>query len=154
MPSRSAGATATVPASTPSNTCGPSASATRLRSWNMSESDLPIDPAITIQAETSLVDPDACKFTVSRTVHPGGPFFFDSKDRASGSPLVERLFALPGVSHVLVAETVVTVGKDPSVAWSALKSAIGAAIRTQLLTGVPAIFEAPHNAGARGRTDG
>jgi Fe-S cluster biogenesis protein NfuA len=55
---------------------------------------------------------------------------------------------------VLVAETVVTVGKDPSVAWSALKSAIGAAIRTQLLTGVPAIFEAPHNAGARGRTDG
>ena len=55
---------------------------------------------------------------------------------------------------MLVAETVVTVGKDPSVAWSALKSAIGAAIRTQLLTGVPAIFEAPRNAGARGRTDG
>src|SRR5664279_4240034 len=58
MPSPSAGATATVPASTPSNTCGPSASATQLRSWNMSESDLPIDPTITIQAETSLVDPD------------------------------------------------------------------------------------------------
>jgi Fe-S cluster biogenesis protein NfuA len=87
-------------------------------------------------------------------VHPGGPFFFDSKDRASGSPLIERLFALPGVSHVLVAETVVTVGKDPSVAWSALKSAIGAAIRTQLLTGVPAIFETPHKASERGRTDG
>jgi Fe-S cluster biogenesis protein NfuA len=86
-------------------------------------------------------------------VHPGGPFFFDSKDRASGSPLVERFFALPGVSYVLVAETVVTVGKDPSVAWSVLKSAIGATIRTQLLTGVPAIFEAPRNAGARGRTD-
>jgi Fe-S cluster biogenesis protein NfuA len=115
---------------------------------------LPVDPTTTIRAETSQADPDTCKFTVSRTVHPGGPFFFDSKDRASGSPLVERLFALPGVSHVLVAETVVTVGKDPSVAWSALKSAIGAAIRTQLLTGVPAIFEAPHNAGARGRTDG
>lgn len=115
---------------------------------------LPVDPTTTIRAETSQVDPDTCKFTVSRTVHPGGPFFFDSKDRASGSPLVERLFALPGVSHVLVAETVVTVGKDPSVAWSALKSAIGAAIRTQLLTGVPAIFEAPRNAGARGRTDG
>jgi Fe-S cluster biogenesis protein NfuA len=114
---------------------------------------LPFDPTITIRAETSQADPDTCKFTVSRTVHPGGPFFFDSKDRASGSPLVERFFALPGVSYVLVAETVVTVGKDPSVAWSALKSAIGAAIRTQLLTGVPAIFEAPRNAGARGRTD-
>jgi Fe-S cluster biogenesis protein NfuA len=114
---------------------------------------LPFDPTITIRAETSQADPDTCKFTVSRTVHPGGPFFFDSKDRASGSPLVERFFALPGVSYVLVAETVVTVGKDPSVAWSALKSSIGAVIRTQLLTGVPAIFEAPRNAGARGRTD-
>ena len=48
----------------------------------MSESDLPIDPAIAIQAETSLVDPDTCKFTVSRTVHPGGPFFFDDRKRA------------------------------------------------------------------------
>ena len=118
----------------------------------MSEA-LPFDPTITIRAETSQADPDTCTFMVSRMVHPGGPFFFDSIDRASGSPLVERLFTLPGVSHVLVAETVVTVGKDSTVAWSALKSAIGAAIRTQLLTGVPAIFEAPHNAGARGRTD-
>ena len=99
------------------------------------------------------VDPDTCKFTVSRTVHPGGPFFFDSGERAAGSPLVERLFALPGVVHVLVAETVVTVGKDSSVAWSALKSAIGAAMRTQLLTGVPAIFEAPRQTGTRGRTN-
>ena len=114
---------------------------------------LPVDPTINIRAETSQADPDTCKFTVSRTVHPGGPFFFDSKDRAAGSPLVERLFALPGVSHVLVAETVVTVGKDPSVAWSALKSAIGAAIRSQLLTVVPAIFEAPRNTSTRGRTD-
>ena len=87
---------------------------------------LPFDPTITIRAETSQADPDTCKFTVSRMVHPGGPFFFDSKDRASGSPLAEQLFTLPGVSHVLVAETVVTVGKDSSVAWSALKSAIGA----------------------------
>ena len=118
----------------------------------MSEA-LPFAPTITILAETSQADPDTCTFSVSRMVHPGGPLFFDSKDRASGSPLIERLFTLPGVSHVLVAETVVTVGKDSSVAWSALKSAIGAVIRTQLLTGVPAIFEAPRNAGARGRTD-
>src|SRR6266567_7639333 len=111
MASPSAGATATVPASTPSNTCGPSVSATRLRSWNMSEFDLPIDPAITIQAETSLADPDTCKFTVSRTVHPGGPLFFENREQAAGSPLVERLFQLPGVAHVLVAANVVTIGK-------------------------------------------
>jgi hypothetical protein len=34
-----------------------------------------------------------------------------------------------------------------------LKGAIGAAIRTQLLTGVPAILEAPRDTSAQGRTD-
>ncbi len=119
----------------------------------MSEFDLPIDPAITIQAETSLVDPDTCKFTVSRTVHPGGPFFFDDRKRARGSPLVERLFALPGVAYVLIAGNVVTVGKEPGASWSGLRPAIGTGLRTQLLTGIPAILEATANAGTRERTD-
>jgi len=114
---------------------------------------LSIDPTITIRVETLLADLDTCKFTVSRTVHPGGPFFFDNKERAGGSPLVERLFTLPGVAHVLVTENVVTVGKEPSTEWSGLKSAIGTAIRTQLLTGVPAILETPRNAITGGRTD-
>ena len=114
---------------------------------------LPVDPTITIRAETLLADPDACKFTVSRTVHPGGPLFFDDRERAGGSPLVERLFALPGVAHVLVADNVVTVGKEPSTSWSGLKSAIGTGIRTQLLTGVPAILEASRNASTQERTD-
>ena len=114
---------------------------------------LPVDPAVAIRAETSYADPDTCKFTVSRTVHPGGPFFFDGEERAGGSPLVERLFALGGVAHVLVADNVVTVGKDPSAPWSGLKPAIGAAIRTQLLTGVPAILEAPRTPSAWGRDD-
>ena len=89
----------------------------------MSESDLPVDPAITIRAETSLVDPDTCKFTVSRTVHPGGPFLFDDRKRARGSPLVERLFAFPGVAYVLIAGNVVTVGKEPGASWSGLRAA-------------------------------
>ena len=114
---------------------------------------LSLDPTITIRAETSVADPDTCKFTVSRTVHPGGPFFFHAKELAAGSPLAERLFALPGVAHVLVAQNVVTVGKDPGASWSALKPEIGSVIRVQLVTGVPAILEAPGTAGAPGRTD-
>ena len=113
---------------------------------------LPVDPAIKIRAETSLADPDICKFTVSRMVHPGGPFFFDNKERAAGSPLIERLFALPGVAHVLVTENVVTVGKESNASWSGLKAAIGAAIRTQLLTAVPAIL--PRYANPPGRRPG
>ncbi len=114
---------------------------------------LPVDPTITIRAEGLLADPDTCKFTVSRTVHPGGPFFVDDRERAAGSPLLERLFALPGVANVLVAGNVVSVGKEPGTSWSGLKSAIGTVIRTQLLTGVPAILEAVRNASGRERTD-
>ena len=106
---------------------------------------LPTAAAITIRAETLLADPDTCKFTVSQTVYPGGPFFFDSKQRAAGSPLVERLFAFAGIAHVLVTGNVVTVGKQPGVSWSELKSVIGTAIRTQLLTGVPTLLDTPDN---------
>jgi Fe-S cluster biogenesis protein NfuA len=114
---------------------------------------LPVAPTIGIRAETSLADPDMCKFAVSRMVHPGGPFFFDNKERAAGSPLVERLFALAGVQSVLIAESVVTVCKDPSASWSGMKATIGAAIRMQLITGVPAILETPRNAWTGARTD-
>ena len=112
-----------------------------------------VDLPIGIRAETSLADPDTCKFTVSRDLHPGGPFFFGNKERAAGSPLVERLFALPGVVNVLIAEGVVTIGKEPSASWSGLKAAIGTAIRTQLLTGVPAILEMAVHASTQARSD-
>jgi Fe-S cluster biogenesis protein NfuA len=105
--------------------------------------ELPVDPAITIRAEPSLADPDTFKFTVSRMVHPGDPLLFERKDRGCGSPLVERLFELPGVKNLLVAENVVTVAKDGAASWSDLKPQIGAAIRAQLLTPVPAILDLP-----------
>lgn len=113
----------------------------------------PIDPTIEIRAESLLADPDSCNFVVSRTVHTGGPFLFDDEERAAGSPLPERLFAVPGVAYVLVADNVVTVGKEPSTSWSGLRSAIGTAIRTQLLSGIPAILETPRNSRTHDRTD-
>jgi len=112
-----------------------------------------VEQSIGIRAETSLADPDTCKFTVSRSLHPGGPFFFGNKERAAGSPLGERLFARPGVANVLIAESVVTIGKEPGATWAGLKAAIGTAIRTQLITGVPAILEMAANASTQGRSD-
>ena len=123
--------------------------ATNLSSVNLALVGQPIS----IRAETSLADPDTCKFTVSRSLHPGGPFFFGNKERAAGSPLGERLFALPGVANVLISESVVTIGKEPSASWSGLKAAVGTAIRTQLLTGVPAILEMAVHASEQGRSD-
>jgi Fe-S cluster biogenesis protein NfuA len=100
---------------------------------------------VTIRAETSLADPDTYKFIVSRTIHPSGSFFFGNIERAAGSPLAERLFTLQGVANVLIAQSVVTICKDPIASWTGLKASIGSAIRAQLLTGVPAILEMyPH----------
>lgn len=113
----------------------------------------PVDLPIGIRAEVSLADPDSCKFAVSRMVHPGGPFWFDKQAHAAGSPLAERLFALTGVQSLLIAESVVTIAKSPGSSWSGLKAAIGAAIRTQLLTGVPAILETLRSASSGQRSD-
>lgn len=111
------------------------------------------DQPVSIRAESSLADPDTCKFIVSRSLHPGGPYFFASKERAVGSPLGERLFALPGVANLLIVDNVVTVGKEPAASWSGLKADIGMAIRKQLRTGVPAILEMPVQNGTQGRSD-
>ncbi len=117
-------------------------------------SDMVSNPSpIAIRAETSVADPDSCKFSVSKMVHPGGPFFFDNPERAAGSPLVERLFALAGVAHVLVAGSVVTIGKKERASWDSLRSEVGAVIRTQLLTGVRAILEAPQPSPSGNRND-
>ena len=117
-------------------------------------SDMVSNPSsIAIRAESSIADPDSCKFTVNTMVHPGGPFFFDNPEGAAGSPLVERLFALTGVAHVLVAGNVVTIGKKDSTPWGGLRSEVGAVIRTQLLTGVRAILEAPRPSPPGNRND-
>lgn len=108
---------------------------------------------VRIRAEPTLADPDSYRFTVSREVHPGGPWSWDSAAAAAGSPLPERLFALPGVRHVLVTGSVVTVGKTPEADWAVLKPQIGAAIRSQLLSGAPAILASSPAAGRGGRSD-
>ena len=98
-----------------------------------------VQAPITIRAETAIADPDTCKFTVSTVVHPGGPFFFSESSQALDAPLVKNIFALAGVATVLISESVVTVSKTSETTWQALKAPIGAAIRSQLLSGMPAL---------------
>jgi len=111
------------------------------------------DQPISIRAEVSLADGDTCKFTVSRSLHAGDPVLWVSREQAAGAPLGERLLALGGVASVLVAGNVVTMGKAPGASWTGLKAAIGAAIRTQLLSGVLAMPEASGRACAPARSD-
>jgi len=106
-----------------------------------------VNAPLTIRAELSVADPDTCKFTLGQTLgqtlSPAGERFFASPEQAAGSPLIERLFELTGVAHVLVADNVVAVGKTPEAAWRELKPQIAAIVRSQLLTGMPAILQAP-----------
>ena len=111
------------------------------------------DQPVSIRAEASLADPDSCKFTLSRSLHSGGPWFFASPEAAAGSPLGEQLFALGGVASVLIAGNVVTIGKASGVSWAGLKAAIGAVIRAHVLSGVSAILRTAASSGTPARSD-
>ena len=111
------------------------------------------DQPVSIRAEASLADPDSCKFTMSRSLHLGGPCFFSSREGAAGSPLGERLFALGGVASVLIAGNVVTIGKASGVSWTGLKATIGAAIRAHMLSGMPAILGTAASSSTPARSD-
>ena len=112
-----------------------------------------VDAPVTIRAELSVADPDTCKFTLSQTLSPAGERFFANADQAAGSPLIERLFELPGVAHVLVAGNVLAVGKTPVATWPDLKPQVAAIVRSQLLTGAPAILQTPRITSVTRRSD-
>lgn len=101
---------------------------------------------VAIKAETSVVDPDSCKFTVDRVVHPGGPFAYRHIDPTDDAPLVARLFGLGHITHVLIAGPTVTISKSSTASWGTLRRGIGAAIREHLITGSPVIVD--HVAGS------
>lgn len=115
-------------------------------------SDAPLQP-VSIRAEVSLADADTCRFIVSCILHPGGPFFFAHQKQATDSPLGKRLFSIPSVANVLIAENIITVCKESSALWSDMKAAIGAAIRAQVQSGVPAILEMHAYTDTEGRSD-
>jgi Fe-S cluster biogenesis protein NfuA len=59
---------------------------------------------------------------------------------------VEALFALPGISEVVVSGGTVTVATDSAAPWQALGKQVGAAIRAALSSGVPVVAPAPASA--------
>ena len=110
-------------------------------------------PGIAIRAATSLGDPDMCTFSVDRPLLPGRSRFFGDIGQAVGSPLASRLFALPGVASVLLADNLATIGRAQDRPWPELKVAIGSAIRAHLHSGLAALggtAESPEILPARG----
>ena len=123
-----------------------------MRQPNMSDAVATNQP-ITIRAEVSTADANSCKFTVSRSIHPSGVHLFINREQAAGSPLVERLFEISGIWHVLVADDVVAIGKQSEGSWPELKPKIAAVIREQMRSGIPAILTSPRSIHTGERAD-
>jgi Fe-S cluster biogenesis protein NfuA len=84
-------------------------------------------------------DPSMCHFHVSQLVVDEWTLVFNSAEEGKHSPLIDALFAVEGVSRVLVAGSTVTVTKSVPTPWPHLAAEIAAAIRSSLSSGAPAI---------------
>jgi Fe-S cluster biogenesis protein NfuA len=107
------------------------------RNKSIMSSDTLTQQEIKIQAQ--VLDELTCQFTVDRPVLPDGAVCFRSKDSAVGSPLAEKIFAIEGVTGIIVRDTIVKVSSTGYVDWLPVARQIGAIIRSQLQSGDPAI---------------
>jgi Fe-S cluster biogenesis protein NfuA len=106
-----------------------------------------MDRPIAITAEP--VDEQRCKFVVDRPVY-AGLRRFATPEEGVGSPLAEALYAIPGITEIVVSGNIVTVVKDTPTPWQTLGKSVGSAIRQALTSGVPAVAEkAPATGAAR-----
>ncbi len=88
-------------------------------------------------------DNKRCTFTLGVPLLEGGARRFRSAAEAAGSPLAEGLFAIPGVTDVVVSGPSVTVTKSDTAPWQVTGKAVGAAIRAALATGRPPLAPRP-----------
>jgi hypothetical protein len=68
-------------------------------------------------------NPNALKFILDRNVVDQPTSFFN-REQAVDHPLASKLFAIPGVSSVLLLGDFITVNKTPEVAWKGITKAV------------------------------
>ena len=66
---------------------------------------------ITITGEPTM-NPATCKFIVDRPVYPGKSAYFGNRQASEASMLARKLFEIPEVESVLIAENQITVTKS------------------------------------------
>jgi Fe-S cluster biogenesis protein NfuA len=100
-----------------------------------------MEQPIKITAEILQHDKSSCRFIVERPLLPNGFVRFRDPNRAKGSPLAERLFAIAGVIGVMVQDNEVTVTSQMPVDWRKAGPLVGAAIREHVASGKPAVSD-------------
>ena len=68
-------------------------------------------------------NPNALKFLLDRQIAQS-PTSFLSAEAAADHPIARRLFAVPGVSSILLLGDFVTVNKSPDASWADIKSRV------------------------------
>ena len=86
-------------------------------------------------------NPATCKFTVDRSVYPGGSAYFGRREAARLSPLALKIFELKEVESVLIAENQITVTKSGFDPWPSIGKQVGAKIREHIRSGEAAVSE-------------
>ncbi len=86
-------------------------------------------------------NPATCRFTVDRPVYPGGSAYFGKREAAQHSPLARRIFEIPEIEGLLIAEDQVTVTKGGFDPWPAIGKQVGGKIREHIRSGDPAVLE-------------
>jgi len=81
------------------------------------------------------VDPGVCRFVVDHPIFPDGTVNCRSREMAEGSPLLEALFGIDGISEVMVSGSTLTIAKSSLDPWPVLGKQIGTVIREQINSG-------------------
>jgi len=71
----------------------------------------------------STPNPNALKFVLTRPV-ADQPISFFNPEAAANHPLAAKLFAVPGVSSLLLLNDFITVNRKPEASWSEIKKAV------------------------------
>lgn len=97
-----------------------------------------MDKDISIVGEPT-INPATCKFTVDRPVYPDGSAYFTNREAAKYSPLATKIFEIPEVENVLIAENQITVTKAGFDPWPVIGKRIGVKIREHIRSNEPPV---------------
>ena len=75
-------------------------------------------------------NPNAAKFVLDQQIATQPTSFFNAES-ASGHPLASRLFAVPGVSSILLLGDFVTVNKSPDAKWDKIVAAVQSVLTSE-----------------------
>jgi len=83
--------------------------------------------AFRVQDVQATPNPNAAKFILDRPIVEQ-PISFFNADSARGHPLAEQLFAIPGVSSLLLLRDFITVNKTPQARWEQITPRVKAVL--------------------------